>query len=73
MTYHLEELAPGVYARLGSGPVAAARADGAVEPADALEHVRLAEFEGWAGREILPGSVRRILAALDAPVGAGVA
>jgi cyclase len=40
--------------------VAAARANGAADAAAALEQVQLAEFADWAGRDFLPGSVRRI-------------
>jgi glyoxylase-like metal-dependent hydrolase (beta-lactamase superfamily II) len=40
--------------------VAAARANGAADAAAALDQVRLAEFADWAGRDFLPGSVRRI-------------
>jgi cyclase len=40
--------------------VQAARHDGAPDATAALERVRLNDFEDWAGRDILPGSVRRI-------------
>jgi len=40
--------------------VAAAKANGAADAAAALEQVRLADFADWAGRDFLPGSVRRI-------------
>jgi cyclase len=40
--------------------VAAARANGAADAAAALEQVKLADFEDWAGWDFVPGSVRRI-------------
>lgn len=40
--------------------VRAARDDGAPDAAAALERVKLGDFADWAGRDILPASVRRI-------------
>jgi cyclase len=37
-----------------------ARKDGAPDAAAALERISLSDFADWAGRDILPGSVRRI-------------
>lgn len=51
------------------GEVAAARDAGAADPRAASEHVRLADFAGWHGREMLPASVRRIYRALEAAAG----
>lgn len=50
--------------------VAAARGAGAPDPRAAFAHVRLADFAGWHGREMLPASVRRIYRALEAAGGA---
>lgn len=47
--------------------VRAARDAGAPDPRAAFEHVKLADFADWNGREMMPGSVRRIYRALDAP------
>jgi glyoxylase-like metal-dependent hydrolase (beta-lactamase superfamily II) len=46
--------------------VAAAREAGAPDPRAAFEVVSRRDFGGWHGREMLPGSVRRIYRALDA-------
>ncbi len=48
------------------GEVATARDAGAPNPRAAFEQVRLADFGDWHGREMLPGSVRRIYRALEA-------
>jgi cyclase len=46
--------------------VRAARDAGAPDPRAAFEHVSRKDFGGFHGREMLPGSVRRIYRALDA-------
>ncbi len=45
--------------------VATARAQGAPDPRAAFACVSLTDFGDWHGRELLPGSVRRIYRALD--------
>jgi cyclase len=48
------------------GEVASAREAGAPDPRAAFERVKLNDFGGFHGREMLPGSVRRIYRALEA-------